>query len=186
MDLGRPPAGFTLLEMILVMVVITIVLSMAAPSLSGFARSRPIFDASVKFVSLSDYARSQAVAEGRVYRLNLDTETGRFWLTAQEGGAFKELGQGMGRVFRLPDETRADWIEHPSRTAEASPPEFLSMGSAESLVPRDSGDNEYIEFQPDGSAETAVIRLTDRKNNRLDITSSSPTDRFRVVTSTGT
>lgn len=183
---GGRSAGFTLLEMILVMVVITIVLSMAAPSLNGFARSRPIFDISAQLVTLADYARSQAVAEGRVYRLNLDTESGRFWLTVQAGGAFESLGQEIGRVFRLPEETRAEWIEPPARTAGPNLPGFSLTGGAGSPDQKESAGNDYIEFYPDGSVEPAVLRLTDRRNNRLDIVCPSPMDRFQVISSTGT
>ena len=64
--------GLTLLELVLVMVIICTILAMAAPSLRGFFTSRETSDAAAQIVALTHLARSQAITEGRVYRLNLD------------------------------------------------------------------------------------------------------------------
>src|SRR3972149_3661562 len=66
--------GFTLLELILVMVILSTVLAMAAPSLRGFFASRQIQDAAAQILALTQFARSQAVSEGTTYRLNFDPD----------------------------------------------------------------------------------------------------------------
>ncbi len=152
-------AGFTLLELVLVMVVICTVLAMAAPSLRGFFASRQTADAAAQIVALTRLARSQAVAEGRIYRLNLDEEAGTYWLTVQEGGTFVNLGSEFGRLFSLPDGTLANW--------EASP---------------EAGSRGYIQFHPDGRNDTATVRLTGRRGQTVDISCHSPTELFHVAT----
>ena len=153
-------AGFTLLELVLVMVIICTVLGMAAPSLRGFFASRQTVDAGAQIVALTQYARTEAASEGRVYRLNLDAETGRYWLTAQTGGAFAPLSAEFGRVFCLPEGTTARWN---------------SAGEAAS-----SG---WIPFYPDGRTEPADIRLTGRQGDTVQIVCASPAEQFRVVAS---
>ena len=154
----QAPGGFTLLELVLVMVIITTTLGMASVSLRGFFASREVFDAARRFVSLTSYARAQAAAEGRTYRLHLDAENGEYWLTAGLGGNFEPPESEFGRVFLLPDGSLAQW-EHPENADERP----------------------YIEFYPDGRSEEARILLTGRTGDRVRISSPSQTERFAVV-----
>lgn len=154
----RDEAGLTMLELILVMVIICTVLAMAAPSLKGFFASRRTTDAAAQLVALTKFARSRAVAEGRTYRLNLDTDTGRYWLSSQEGGAFVSSGSTLERVFSLPEGTVASWRE-PEMTAPAG----------------------WISFYPDGRTEAAVIRLTGIQKETVDVVCRSPAEQFEVV-----
>lgn len=149
----------TLLELVLVMVIITTVLAMAAPSLSGFFGSRRTADAAAQIVALTQYARTQAATEGTVHRLNLDLAESTYWLTRAERGTFVELRTEFGRVFELPDATVAAWDAQPGDP------------------PRD-----YIEFYPDGRAEAASLRLTGRLGEKFTVVCQSPAERFRVVT----
>ncbi|MBM4024858.1 MAG: prepilin-type N-terminal cleavage/methylation domain-containing protein, partial [Planctomycetes bacterium] len=61
--------GMTLLELILVLIILSTVLALAAPSLRGFFASRRIDGAAAQILALTQWARSQAVSEGIVYRL---------------------------------------------------------------------------------------------------------------------
>jgi len=156
---NRPAArGFTLLELVLVMVIVCTVLAMAAPSLGGFFASRRTADAAAQIVALTGLARSQAIVEGRTYRLNFDTDAGAYWLTVQQGGAFGRLGSEFGRRFSLPEGTLAS---RDGTTAAAS-----------------SG---HIEFYPDGTTQAATIRLTGRQGEVVEIVCPSPTEPFEVA-----
>jgi len=150
--------GFTLLELVLVMVLICTVLAMAAPSLRGFFASRQTQDAAAYIVALAGLARSQAVSEGRVYRLNFDAEAGTYWLTAQREGAFERLATEFGRTFRLPEGCE------------------LELDFA---VGEDS--SEHVEFHPTGRVEPATIRLTGRQGDVAVVVCPSATEQFRVA-----
>jgi len=140
------------------MVIICTVLAMAAPSLHGFFGSRRTADAASQIVALAHFASTQAVSEGRTYRLNLDLDKSTYWLTRQEGSAFVSSANEFGRVFRLPDGTTASWRTQPG----------------------DPG-RDYVEFLPDGRSETATLRLTGRRGEIFDVTCPSPVERFSVV-----
>ena len=152
--------GFTLLELILVMVIISTVLAMASPSLRGFFASRETSDAAAQIVSMTQLARSQAIAEGRIYRLNLDLEQGSYHLTVREGGAFRKLYKEFGRVFLLPDDTTFELVKD-------------REGEEESEV--------YIDFFPQGHTEASTIRLTDRRGDVYEIVCYSSAERFQVI-----
>ena len=155
------PAGFTLLELILVLAVLAIAAAMAAPSLRQFGRGRGAGDCAAQIVALTHYARTQAVTDGAVYRLNLDPASGTFWLTVQRAGFFESLGNEFGRVFTAPEGV----------TMECD------------LPPQPDGL--YVEFWPTGRTQPAVIRLTDTSNRVTEVACYYPTERFRVVNSGG-
>jgi len=131
------------------------VLSMAAPSLRGFFASRKTDDAAFQIIALTKLARSQAITEGRMYRLNVDTDESSYWLTAMDGGVFSQLNEEFGRTFLLPEGTSAE-LEKET-------------------------EGPYIEFYPQGRTETSTIRLTDRKGDVFEIACLSPTEQFRMV-----
>jgi type II secretion system protein H len=149
--------GFTLLELVLVMVIICTLLGAAAPSLRGFFVSRRTDDAAARIVALTRLARSQAVAEGRIYRLAFDGRQRSCFLEAQRGGGFERLRSSLGRAFRLPDDIQVD----------------MQLAGA---VP----GQDYVEFFPDGTAEPALIRLTDIKGDVVEVSCPAPTELFSI------
>ena len=151
--------GFTLLELILVMVIISTVLSMAAPSLRGFFSSRKSHDAASNILSLIRYARSQAITEGRVYRINFNPDEGIYWLTVNEEGVFTGLDNEFGREFLLPDDTTVELEKKNHQKAT----------------------EKYIAFYSQGMAESGVITLTDRRGDIIEIISPSPAETYRIV-----
>lgn len=160
-DEGRGPrgrqveaAGFTLLELILIMVVICTVLAVAAPSLRGFFASRQTADEAAHIVALTQFARSQAVTEGRVYRLNFDLERGVYWLTSERGGTFVALDNEIGRRFFLPAGMRAGWLDE---------------------------DRDHVAFYADGGTDAATLQLVGLQGEVLEVTCSSPAGGYRVV-----
>lgn len=156
--------GFTLLELILVMVIISVLLSMAAPSLRGFFASRKAHDAAAGILSLIRFARTQAITEGRNYRLNLDETGGAYWLTVNDAGGYAMLETDLGRKFLLP--------EHTSMKIE--------MDDDDSREDDDDSDG-YIEFYPKGRADVCTIRLFDQNGDEVDVLTETPAERYRVV-----
>jgi prepilin-type N-terminal cleavage/methylation domain-containing protein len=150
--------GFTLLELIVVLGLIGVLLGLAAPSLRGFFASRQTADAAAQVLALTQLAGSRAAAQGSVYRLNVDSQTGTYWLTVQQEGEFVDLGCEFGRRFQLPEGTtvcvQSPWGSDP-----------LS----------------YIEFYPSGRTEEALIELEDRRGEVYQIVCESVTEAFHIV-----
>src|ERR1700733_6283915 len=84
----RSSSGFTLIELILVLVIIAIIAAIVMPSVSAFSAGRSSQNTASQIVVLANYARAQAAAEGRIYRLNFDTTKQTYWLTAQTRATF--------------------------------------------------------------------------------------------------
>jgi len=150
--------GFTLLELILVMVILSTVLAMAAPSLRGFFTSRKTHDTAAQILALTQFARSQAISEGVVYRLNFDTQDRTYWLTARQAGIFEELETEFGRTFELPKDIVME------------------------LEDLDQEDTDiYLKFTPQGTVTAGTVRLIDRAGLALEIASPSITESFSIV-----
>lgn len=151
-------SGFTLLELILVMVILSTVLAMAAPSLSGFFGSRQTHDTAAQILALTQLARSQAISEGVVYRLSFDTTERKYWLTAQQAGTFEELETGLGQIFTLPKDM---------------------------VMELDDVDQEdmdmFLQFTPQGTVTAGTVRLIDRRGLALEVTCPTVTESFSIV-----
>ena len=150
----------TLLELILVMMILSTVLAMAAPSLRGFFTSRRGDDAAAQILALTQYARSQAVSEGIIYRLNLDVQTRSFWLTAQKAGTYERLETEFGKTFTLAKDLVLELED----------------------VQQEDRDV-FVEFSPYGTVTAATIRLVDKQGRALEVACPTVTEAFSITES---
>jgi Tfp pilus assembly protein FimT len=150
--------GTTLLELILVMLILSTVLAMAAPSLRGFFASRRVDEAAAQILALTQFARSQAISEGIVYRLNLDTRDRTYWLTAQKAGVFEPLDTEFGQVYALPKDVELE---------------------LEDIEQKDK--DVYLAFTPHGTVTAGVVRLIERGGRALEVSCPSVTESFSIV-----
>jgi prepilin-type N-terminal cleavage/methylation domain-containing protein len=150
--------AFTLLELMAVMMVLAILLAMVAPSLGGFGAGRKADEAAANLVSLARWARDQAVAEGRPYRLNFDPANRVYYVTAAVGGAWQSPPVEFGRPFTLPDNVAVEW-----------------KGPQE-------GGAYYAEFYPTGRCEPVHIKVIARDGQWVDLACLSAAEPLKVVT----
>lgn len=151
--------GFTLLELVLVMVLICAALAAATPSLRGFLTASRSRDAATQVLALTRYARAQAASQARIYRLNFDAGAGAYWLEVEDGPGFVHTGTDFGQVFSLP----------PGMQVEITTPAAGLAG--------------WINFYPDGRVDPATVMLTDAAGDATIIASPSPAESFRIVSS---
>jgi Tfp pilus assembly protein FimT len=145
------------MELILVLAILTVVVALIAPSLRWFGIGRTSNDTATRLVSLAHYARDQAIAEARPYRLNFDPEGHAYWLTMEEGGVFQPAANDYGLRFELPEGLQMD----------------LDVPQA--------ADGQYITFNPNGRTQSAHIRLTNKVGGRLEIACLSATEQFHIL-----
>jgi prepilin-type N-terminal cleavage/methylation domain-containing protein len=151
-------AGFTLLELIVVLGLVAVLLGLAAPSLRGFFASRQTADAAAQMLALTQLAGTRAVAQGTVYRLNIDLTSGTYWLTVRQAGTFVDLSCEFGRRFQLPEGTSI----------------HVQAPGAEPAV-------STIDFFPSGRTEEAPIELKGRRGEVFQVICESATETFHVV-----
>ncbi len=104
--------GFTLIELILVMALITIVVSVSLPSLKGFFKGRDLDSEARRFFSLTRYASSRAVAEGVPMELYVDLQQKLYGLRAQAG--FLE-SDSRAVQYKLPEELSFEVTAAPAK-----------------------------------------------------------------------
>lgn len=150
--------GWTLLELVLVLVILGTVLAMAAPSLGGFFASRRTADAAARIVALARLARERSRAEGRVWRLHLDPAVGSYRLSAEGPAGDAPLGTEWGRGFLLPEGTRLAWTDGDGPPAAGA-----------------------IRFFPDGRKDAVSLRLAGRHGESVEVACPSALEDYRVV-----
>lgn len=154
----RTRPAFTLLELVLVMTILAVLLAMVAPSMSGFGAGRDADYAAAQVVTLLRWAREQAIAEGRVYRINYNASARTYWVTAQAGGTFEAVPEDFGREYLLPDNVAMAWD-----------------------APQNGGAY-VIDFFPSGRAQPVRIRVTARNGQVTFIGNRSAAELPRVLT----
>jgi prepilin-type N-terminal cleavage/methylation domain-containing protein len=157
----RAEAGFTLFELIMVLMLLAVLLAVAAPSLRGFAQAQADSDAAAGVLAMTCMARDLAATMGTVSRLNFDFQTGTYWVTIQQGGSFVEPGAGESGHYELANGMMAR----------------LELPPGQEQRP-------YVQFTPDGRAEQATVVLISRGGDVYRVECPSPTDMFRIIAPT--
>ena len=80
LDRAKGHPAFTLVELMVVMAMLTIVMSVAAPSLSRFFRGRNADSEAARFLALTRFGQSQAVEMGVPMILWIDSRDGAYGL----------------------------------------------------------------------------------------------------------
>jgi type II secretion system protein H len=145
-----PRRGFTLIELILVMAMLVIILSVAAPSLARFFRGRSLDSEARRFVSLTRYAQSRAASEGVPMVLWIDPRQGAYGLEAD--ASYTETDRHAVE-FRFGDDLQME-VELPATKARSS---------QRNRSAQFKGNLPAIRFTPDGfigesSPERIVMR----------------------------
>lgn len=157
--------AFTLLELVLTLLVIAVIAAMVAPRLLGFANGRQLTVCAGDVESMARYARSQAIADSRVYRLNLDTSAQTFWLSLEDGPEGQTtstpLDGSMGVIHPLPDKVTIRFTD-PSGTAGT-----------------------VVRFKANGRCDAGTIELTDSTGQTVKIDCPTETDGYRIVPKIG-
>ena len=138
--------GFTLIELMVVLVVMSILAASIVPSFVSSARAAGVKAAAARIAGLLDFAYAAAVARRQPVTVNLDLErhtcwvsvlvTSLPWLEEQEGPVTRTLAS-----IQLPEDLEIS-LERGSETPSAS---------------RAQQQWETIRFEPDGMAEDVLL-----------------------------
>jgi Tfp pilus assembly protein FimT len=146
------------MELVLVLVIITIAMAIAAPSLRNFWKGNRVKDAGEQLAYITRLARSQAISDGAVYRLGIDQGGAGYGLYVQQAEGFVLIPSNN---FALPEETRVE------------------------VSKADGSASDHIDFFPNGRTEPGTIRVLAAGYNDIVLTCPSPTEMFSLVGADG-
>ncbi len=153
----------------MVMMLLCVVAATAVPVMRGFGQGRRIGACAAQLVAVTQYARTQAITRGVPHRLNVDPDTGTFWITVEQNGAFDVAREDFGRVFEAPQGIAIRW--------------YGPTGS-EGVAAAGGRRYPYVEFLPTGRTSYGVtLRLSDAAGNGAvqEVACLSPAEPFRVL-----
>lgn len=128
--------GFTLIEMLLVVLIVGIVLALSAPNFSkGYSRFQ-LKNTADDLLSMSRWAQAMAIGQERSYALSFsfdrhsyDLESATVNEESGEENGFEPVKGNLGRMHKIPDTIHLDT------------------------------DKDRIRFYPDGTIDEATIQL---------------------------
>ena len=174
-------SGFTLMELMVVLVLIGIMTAMILPEMRGTYEEAVLSATGRRLANALGVAYSQSVTAQRAHRLRIDSAAHRYLIEKRElrdaGNGFvpaRDLPGGEGALdARISIQVRKPG-EDLSESTEASSP----MGSTEAES-FDSGADAIV-FYPDGTADAREIQLEDRDGFRLAVRINPVTARVQI------
>ena len=146
---ARAQGGFTLIELILVMAILTVAISFTAPALSHFFGGRKLDNEARRMLALIRHGQGRAVAEGLTMDLWLDQDKGKFGLEVERSFETRDT---KGEEFDLDGALKMEVSKQVSvtRTNTSSSTGNMSIASVLKSAPVHPS-LPTIRFQADGS-----------------------------------
>lgn len=161
--------GFTLLELVLVMMILVVTMGIVAPRLANWNRGQDLRNSADMFIALTRLARSQAIAEGTMFRIQFNAEAGKYQLrrqlktrTADGNLEFAALNTTMGQMFTVPEGGK---IQLTVTTVDGQP----------------TDTTECINFYPNGRSQKATVIISDKSGRQITAECASAMEEFRVT-----
>jgi len=155
----RTSRGFTLIELVLVILIIGLLFAVVAPSLGGLLRSQKLDAAARTIVGMLKQARVHAATEAKPYRLVIDSEDNTCWLEVLTVTGFERPASSLGVIVEL---------------GEAL------------VIELEGGTNEdglfKVRVEPDGTGELAQVTLRRKQDGKeLAVYCKTPTEPYIVA-----
>ncbi|MBI3856188.1 MAG: prepilin-type N-terminal cleavage/methylation domain-containing protein [Planctomycetes bacterium] len=161
----RRRAGFTLIELILVMIVIFTLATVVAPRFSDFFPAFQVRKSTEQLFAWSRKARADAALTGIRQRLILDLAKRRYWIE-YEARPIKEPGKFTALSGAWTPETLPEAVAFESAEGAETDPSNASL--------------RYIEFRPDGSSSEATVVLSNDSGDRQTLRIEGATSKVYI------
>jgi type II secretion system protein H len=172
--------GFTLIELMVVIVLISILTAMIIPEMRGTFQDALLRSTARKLVDVLTLANSSAITTGAPRVVQLDIRGGRYRIEGSSkesertaASSTREITGGQGNIDSRISVRVRKIEEEPDEESEP-----VSEPPKEPEKPAREGD---ISFYPDGTADAAEIMLRDRDGFRLALRVNPATSRVQIV-----
>jgi prepilin-type N-terminal cleavage/methylation domain-containing protein len=157
---ARSRRGFTLVELIAVLAILTITVSFAAPALSNFFRGRSLNSEARRLLALTHQAQSRAISEGVPMDLWVDSAQRVCGLTAEPS---YEPEDSRAVVIPFDGDIRVEVLTAQGQGVDLGALDVQMASPSTPLVMRVRTDLPNIRFMPDGTVtedSPEVLQLT--------------------------
>lgn len=192
--------GFTLIEIMLVLMLIGILSAISMPSLKGFTVSTRLKSSARSIRDMLHFARDMAVTEGISYLVVFDLDRNRYWLASSETFALKDLpstsiaqfSNGFDQMHNpTASSTQVSEViqTNVSRTSMIlGVPHSLSdkvslwqmVTSHNSQTNQTDSGADYVYFSPTSTSEDTTLYIRDVKGSAVSISVEAATGRVRI------
>ena len=163
--------GFTLAEMLVVVVIISLLAGLGGGIYTGTYKRMLVEKAARNFLLTAKYARIMAIEKQRQYKIQLDVANNRFYLSTAQWD--EESGQTEQTVvndpFCRPVEFSGDVLFEDIKITP------IGLETTEET----DEEEQSIVFSPNGSAQTAVVQIGDGKTHYA-ISISAATGKAKI------
>lgn len=143
--------GFTLLELLVVLIIISLMSVMVVPKLAGPLDNLKLKTSANKLAAVLRFARNQAATEKIIVSALFDYKNGRISIVSAPVKSSIDNIQSIDEAYDLPEGIKVESIDYNDS--------------------KKAGDNEFIRFFPSGGSSGGTITLVNEKGGRkkLDI-----------------
>ena len=190
---GRKPPGFTLIELMVVLMLIGIMTAVIIPEMQGTYQDAILRATCRELINACDLAASRSISLNQIHRVLLDVRTGKYVIEkrvhgGEAEGAFvpvKDVPGGQGELDkRIAVEVRhanggpAQEYQRPAAGQEQTDRTAAAAGGEAN---GDLATEEGITFYPEGTADAREILLRDPAGFRLGLHLNPVTGHLRVI-----
>ncbi len=157
--------GFSLIEVMVVLILISLSMFLATPLLSGFSKTAELKGATKKISAILRYSRSEAVNRGKVYQVLFDSD-----LRQVNVQPIEEKEEDEEAKDGTKDGTKDEAKDEPKQKTYTLP-KGVDIKEVKANSPQYPSDYAVIEFYPNGGSNGGTIRLDspDRKGYRIKV-----------------
>jgi prepilin-type N-terminal cleavage/methylation domain-containing protein len=171
--------AFTLIELMVVLALIAMLSALIIPEMKGTFEDALLRSTSRDLVNTFSIAASRAVSLNQLHRVRLDPKTGRYIIEKRIRET--EHGEEFAPINVSESEGRLDTrISIQMRKMEEAPADS-SKNAAPAPGSEDGELVDSISFNPDGTADRAVLVLCDRQGFRLALMINPITSRVKIL-----
>ncbi len=147
-------AGFTLIELMLVLAILAMMVALVAPALARSSRARNLEQEALRLVALTEYARDEAVSQGVSMAVYVDTQSQRYGMEPASGTS----GVTVRKDFTVREDLH---FEEPKTVSTSATPKK---------------DGHVIIYNPEGVPESSSIdylTITDQNGESKSVMRSA-------------
>jgi prepilin-type N-terminal cleavage/methylation domain-containing protein len=159
--------GFTFLELAMVVLIMGIMMGITFPRFSAFFSKANIGATARRLAGTMGYLRNAAARDGQSYFLNLDQEKNEYWVTVIKKNA--ELSQVEYQDTEVLDDEMYIEVKNAFLSRVRLEKKIAFAGVILEDGTKVLDQRVIIEFRPDGTADEAVVRLTDARERAYSV-----------------